>query len=73
MLAEWECDHLRRSEKDTGRRREFHGISRVRSMEYRFVAAGLFELAEPYPLGGPMGSLVEFSDGAVSKEGITLR
>lgn len=42
-------------------------------MEHRFVAAGLFELAEPYPLGGPMGSLVEFSDGAVSKEGITLR
>jgi hypothetical protein len=42
-------------------------------MEYRSAAAGLFELLEPYQLGGLMDSLVGFSDGGVSKEGITPR
>jgi hypothetical protein len=63
-----ECDHLRRPEKDRGRRRGFHGILRARrSKEYRSATAGLFELLEPYQLGGLMDSLVGFSDGGVSK------
>jgi hypothetical protein len=74
MAGLLECDHLKRPEKDTGHRRGFHGILRVRrSIEYHCVAAGLFELPEPYQREGSMDSLVEFSDGGVSKEGITLR